>query len=267
MYDHASYVAQYLVRIPGARAQLQDFLRRVAWRLVAVFDGDLLKTYGPRLATPEERAAFNLMAHVDPDLMPPSRLKEKASKIIGETAEWLDASDDNRVTVNSIWKARLLRELDGLQGLDSSLLRIEGDEPTAIEAHNLPNACAIFDLINDYSRRATGRVGRIDFIELTSRGQLCLSALARDFSNWHLGIKDLAAWALDIDREGRSPREGFRAPFRSERGQTDLTHYIGSPPYDPRIDVELVECSCGPLVREIVLKAPLTTALGKALDQ
>ena len=77
------------------------------------------------------------MSHIEPlELIPTARLKEKASKMIGETAEWLDASDDNRVTVYSIWKARLLRELDGLQGFDASLMRIEGEDPTAIEAHN-----------------------------------------------------------------------------------------------------------------------------------
>ena len=265
MYDRASDVTRYLAQIPVARGQLQDFLKRAAWRLVAAFDGDLLKTYGPRFATPEVKAAFNLMSHIEPsELIPTARLKEKASKMIGETAEWLDASDDNRVTVYSIWKARLLRELDGLQGFDASLMRIEGEDPTAIDTHNLPNACAFFDLINDYSRPATDRVGRIAFIELTSRGQLCLSALAHDFSNLSSRTGGPRGLALDVDREGRSPREGFRDPFR---GQKDLAHYIGSALYDPRIDAELVECSCNRLVKDIMIKAKMTTAYCLALDR
>ena len=54
---------------------------------------------------------YNLMQHLPRKIIPINRLKEKARKDIGETAEWFEESYENILTPCDIW-TRILRELD-----------------------------------------------------------------------------------------------------------------------------------------------------------
>ena len=72
----------------------------------------------------------------------------------------------------------------------------------------LPNACAVFKLITEYSQAATGRSGRIRHIELADGGILKLAGLALRAVTWHLGFEDMVLIALDIENQGRSAMLG-----------------------------------------------------------
>ena len=80
----------------------------------------LWKSLGMRWASPIERATYNLMATLPQDIMPLDRLREKARKDTRGSTEFLEASADNRLEPQDIWK-RMMRDLKGLGGLDSNL--------------------------------------------------------------------------------------------------------------------------------------------------
>ena len=123
----------------------------------------------------------------------------------------------------------------------------------------LPNACAIFKLINEYSQAAAGRSGRIRHIELADGGLLKLAALALRAVTWHLRFEDLVFIAPDIENQGRSAMLGEKQP---SRGSPDLQDYLGRPKYDFAEDIALVECCCNDDVKRKFLSSNLTTTLG-----
>ena len=65
-----------------------------------------------------------------------------------------------------------MRNLDGLAGFDESIVTMRGFDPGTIVAQGLPNACAIFEMINTYSVRAAGMRSMINLITLDNKGQL-----------------------------------------------------------------------------------------------
>ena len=138
-------------------------------------------------------------------------------------------------------------------------MELEGRKFSAIVTTGLPNACAVFKLINEYSQAAAGRSGRIRHIELADGGMLKLAALARRAVTWHFGFEDLVLIALDIENQGRSAMLGRMQP---SRGSPDLQHYLGRPNYDPTEDIALVECCCNDDGKRKALSSKLTTTLG-----
>ena len=196
------------------------------------------------------------MNNLPEDVVPVERLKEKAGKDIGEFTDFMEAGSEALLTPRDIW-TRLLRELDGLYDCERRILKLEGRGPTAIVTTKLPNDCAVFKLINEYSQAAAGRSGR--HIKLADGGMLKLAAHARRAVTWHLGFEDLVLIALDIENQGRSAMLGEKQP---SRGSPDLQHYLGRPKYDTAEYIALVECCCNNDVKRKSLSSKLTTTLG-----
>ena len=170
--------------------------------------------------------------------MPVERLKEKAGNNIIECTDFLEAGPETLLTPRDIW-TRLLPELDGFYYFERRILKLEGRGPTAIVTTELPNACAVFKLINECLQAAAGCSCRIRHIKLDDGGMLKLAALARRAVTWHLGFEDLVLIALDIENQGRSAMLEGKQP---SRGSPDLQHYLGRHKYDPAEDIALVEC-------------------------
>ena len=249
-------IQAYLAKVPGTPAQMREFMSEVPWKLIVDWSWCLFKCYGPRIATALERASFNYMAHFPQELVPHDKLKEKARKDIGETTEYLEGSDCNLLTPRDIW-VRLTRELDKLDGLEQSLMILEGCKPTAIVARGLPNACAIFKLMNEYAKRASGYDGKIRHIELADRGTLRLSILARDLTSWHFGIEELLVAALDMDSRCRAAPLGTHSVPRDS-----LEFYLGTAIYNVEKDIDLLELSCVADIENKLITSKKTTTLG-----
>ena len=249
-------IQEYLAKVPGATPQVREFMSMVPWKLIVDWSWCLFKCYGPRIATALERASFNYMAHFPQELVPQEKLKEKARKDIGETTEYLEVPDGNQLTPRDIW-TRLTRELDKLEGFDQSLLILEGCAPTAIVACGLPNACAIFKLLDEYAKRASGYAGKIRHIELADGGTLKLSILARDLISWHFGIEELLIAALDMDSRCRSAPLGTHSVPRDS-----LEFYLGTQIYDVEKDIDLLELSCTASIESKLIESKKTTTLG-----
>ena len=243
----------HLMKIDAARTR--RFLSEIQWKLFANFPRNLWKCYGLRLANPEEKAAYNLMAHLPRDVVPIKRLTDKARKEIGESADYLDASDENTLLPRDIW-SRLIRELDGLEDFEHRLLALEGRSVTAIVCSGLPNACAVYKLLNEYAKEAAGEAGEMHSIELSNGGTLLLARLAQDVVSWHFGVEELVTEALDLDSIGRSARVGTHQTFGS------LDHYLGEAPYPVERDIDLVECSCRADILAKLRGALLPSSLG-----
>ena len=123
-------------------------LAKVQWNVLADFPRALYKTNENRIASPAERAASNLMNNLSENMIIPDQVREKASKDIGESTVFLEGSAENQLPLRDIW-TRPLRELDGLEGFDQAILELDGHKPTAIISSGLPNACAVFKLMNE----------------------------------------------------------------------------------------------------------------------
>ena len=171
---------------------------KVEWKVFADFPRAFFQTYGVRIATTTERAAYNLLNNLPEDVVPVERLKKKVKKDIGECTDSLEAGPKTILTPCDIW-TRLLRELDGLYDFERRILELKSQEPTAIVTTGLPNACVVFKLINEYSQAAAGRRGRIQHIELVYGGMLKLAALVPKAVTGHLGFEDIVLIALDIE--------------------------------------------------------------------
>ena len=86
----ARNMAQYLATIPGSYADVTQFQREAEWRIHCTFHTHLVRTYGPHVATDEERAMYNFFIHIEPrELIVMDRILAKASKDIGETVDIL----------------------------------------------------------------------------------------------------------------------------------------------------------------------------------
>ena len=132
-------------------------------------------------------------------------------------------------------------------------------ERTAIICYGLPNACAVFKLLNDYSAEAAGYLGAIRHIELADSGTLKLAIMARGFASWHFGVEDLVVAALDMGCVCRSAKVGFRLVPGEYK---TLEYYLGSELYDPSKDIHRVECSCRPEIVEKVVGSANSQTLG-----
>ena len=235
-------------------------LAEIQWKVLADFPRALWQTNGIRIASPAEQAAFNFIANLPEDVILPDRLREKTSKDIGESTVFLESHAENQLTMRDIW-TRLLRELDCLEGSDQVILELDGRKFTAIISSGLPNACAVFKFINEYSNSEAGSTGFIRHIELADCTTLKLASLARIACTWHFLYEDLVLIALDPENQGRSAYLGTNQP---SKGDPDLQHYLGRPKYKPVEHIELVECSCTDDVRRRFLREKLTTSLDGA---
>ena len=224
--QHAKNAYNYLQAHGGDLLRdVRSMFAEVEWKVLADFPGALFKTSGIRISTSAERSAYNLLNNIPEDVVLVERLKEKAGKDIFECTDFLEAGPDTLLTPRNIW-TRLLRELDGLYDFERIILELEGRGPTAIVTTGLPNACAVFKLINEYLQAAAGRSGRIRHIKLAGGGMLKLAALARQAVTWHLGFENLVFIALNIENQGRSAMLGEKQP---SKWSLDLQHYLGRP--------------------------------------
>ena len=176
---------------------VRAFLSDVQWKTLAFYPDYLWKTYGHRVANPTELTTYNFMVTLPKNVMSVERLLEKARKEIGESTEWLEDSDYNRLTPRDIW-TRMLRRLSGLDNYERRLLELEGRGPTAIVTSGLPNACALHKLFTAYAIGSTGIGSSTHLMQLADGGMLKLVSLARKLVTWHFGIEDLVLIALDI---------------------------------------------------------------------
>ena len=140
---------------------------------------------------------YKLMATLPRDIMPLECLREKARKDIGESREFLEASDNNRLEPKDIWR-RMMRELEGFGGFDSILRQLEGHKRTAIVASELPNACAILRKLDEYAYRATHHHADLKLLDLSDAGTFRLARFAHDMVSWHFGLEEVIVAALDM---------------------------------------------------------------------
>ena len=246
----------YLTKINFQETQL--FLAEVQWKIIVKFNPMLWKCLGTRWASPTERAMYNFMATLPQDIMPLERLREKARKDIGESTEFLEGPGDNRLEPGDIWR-RMMKELDGLAGINEALHQLEGHRRTAIVASGLPNACAILRLMNDYALAAMGRRSDLRLLELADGGTLRLTRFARNMVSWHFGVEELVVAALDMGNKGRAACQEGHVTFGKYQS---LEYYLGTNLYDPAIDIGLVECSCTPDVVDRLKNCPNTQTVG-----
>ena len=203
---------------------------------------------------------YNLMATLLQDIMPRERLREKVRKDIGGSTEFLEASADNRLKHQDIWR-RMMRDLTGLRGLDSNLRQLVGHKRTAIVARGLPNSCAILQMLDQYAFGATRHHVERNLIELTDAGTLRVARFAHDIISWHFGMEEVIVAALDMANKGRAACEGEKvvpAPCLAQ----SLEYYLGTNFYDPTIDIKSVECSCAPSVVERLKNCANTQTIG-----
>ena len=66
-------------------------------------------------------------------------------KDIGGSTEFHEASDDNHLEPQDIWR-RMMRDLKGLGGLDANLHQLEGNKRTA---RGLPNTYDILKMLDE----------------------------------------------------------------------------------------------------------------------
>ena len=147
------------------------------------------------------------MATLPQDIMPRERLRKKARKDIGGSTEFLEASANNRLEPQDIWR-RMMRDLKGLGGLDANLRQLEGHKRTAIVARGLPNACAILKMLDEYALSATRHHMDRNLIELTDAGTLKVARFAHDMVSWHFGLEEVIVAALDMANKRRAACEG-----------------------------------------------------------
>ena len=116
-------------------------------QLLVRFSRWLFRTYGPRYATPEERAAYNFIRNLQEGIIVDKGLEVKARKEIGKSAMWLKKSDDNLLSSQNIWE-RLRLGLLVTADLSSRLLVLRGDDPTILILRRCANAVFIFRLMD-----------------------------------------------------------------------------------------------------------------------
>ena len=73
-----------------------------------------------------------------------------------------------------------MRELEDLGEINTSVLQPEGHKRTASVAGGLPNACAVFRILDEYSQGSTGRRVNLRLIDLADEGTLRLAKFAHD---------------------------------------------------------------------------------------
>ena len=156
-----------------------------------------------RWVLPIECAKYNLIATLPQDIMPLERLREKAKKDIEGLTEILEASADNRLEPQDIWK-RMMRDFMGLRKLDSNLRQLEGHKRTAIVESGLPNACAILKMLDKYVIGATRHNMEKNLLELSNAGALRVAKFAHDMVSWHFEIEEVIVAALDRTNKGRA---------------------------------------------------------------
>ena len=220
-------------------------------KLVVQFSRWFFRTYGPRYATPEERAAYNFIRNLPAGMIMDKRLEVKAKKEIGKSAMWLDKSDDNLLSPHYIWE-RLRLGLLLTEDLNSRLLVLRGDDPTVLIVRGCANAMFIFRLLDLYSAGAVGIRGTIERLELADAGLFDLAVLARACGSWHVGIEQLAVLSLDLELKERVQVFGDK----QARENTGIDRYFGGRPYPIGRDIALVELSCSKEVTEKLKNCP-----------
>ena len=192
--------------------------------------------------------------------MPRERLREKARKDIGGSTEFLEASADNGLEPQDIWR-RMMRDLKGLGGLHANLRQLEGHKRTAIVARGLPNACAILKMLDEYGLGATHHHMDQNLLGLSDATTLRVARFAHYMVSWHFGLKEVIVAALDMSNRGRAPCEGERV-IPAPRLAQSLEYYLGTNLYDPTIDIGFFECSCVPSVVERLKSCSNTQTVG-----
>ena len=88
----------------GKGASVLAFMNGAVVKLVVQSSRWLFRTYGPRYATPKERAAYNFIRILLAGIVVDKRFEVKAEKTIGKFAMWLDKFDGNLLSPQDIWE-------------------------------------------------------------------------------------------------------------------------------------------------------------------
>ena len=241
---------------------ISSFVKSAKWKLIVKWPRWLFRAYGPRFATPEERAAFNFIQSLQIGLVDSKRVDTKLKDSIGRPSKWLDASADHLLSPQDLWN-RIRIDLNICDLFCSKVVVLRGTDPSVIIAEGLANAILVFRLINEYCYQLNKVRGKILFIELADAGLFDLSVTARDLSSWHCGFDAFAIAALDIEMKERA---NIVSPQRSFLAALSGTHrLLGDVPYSVGRDIVLVECSCSEDVLERA-KGESAKSIGKNLQ-
>ena len=165
------------------------------------------------------------------------RLEVKAGKEIGKSAMCLDKFDDNILSPQDIWE-RLRLGLPLTENLNSRLFALRRNDPTMLIVR-CANVMFIFRLLELYATGAVGIRETIERLKLASAGLFNLPVLARACGSWHVGIKQLAVLALDLELKERVQVFGNKQASKN----TGIDRYFGGGPYPIGGDIAFVELS------------------------
>jgi hypothetical protein len=225
----------------GIGASVASLARTTKWKLIAKWPRWLFRAYGPRFATPEERATANFVRSLKQDILDFKRVEQRIRESIGKSSKWLDDSRDHLLSPQDIWN-RIRIDLNISDDLNLKILVIRGTDPSVIIAEGLSNAILVFRLINEYCIQLNQQRGHILKIELADAGLLDISVTSRECGSWHLGPQAFAIAALDLETKERAEVISIGRTLLGSL--TGVPRLIGSNQYDVGRDLVLVECSC-----------------------
>jgi len=100
-------------------------LQRVEWKIVVEFPQELFITPGKRWASRTERAYFNLLRNMNPNVWSEKRLSAKVTSDIGKVTRFFQ--NGGKLELTDIW-ARITRKVSGLQEIDKQINFLGGRE-------------------------------------------------------------------------------------------------------------------------------------------
>ena len=128
---------------------------------------------------------------------------EKKARNIGNTAEWINKSDDNLLTPQNIWD-RIRPGMRVNKKIDLKLLILRNTNPTVLIAEKCANSLLVFCLLDLYFRKVVGKSSYILRLEVAYAGLFDLSIFARIRGFCHVGIEQLALLYFDLDLKKRA---------------------------------------------------------------
>ena len=256
-----SYIRKFASE-SGLGETIAGLAKTAKWKLIVKWPRWLFRAYGPRFATPEEKATANFVRSLREGLLDFKRVETKIKDSIGKSAKWLDDNKDHLLSPQDIWN-RIRIELNISDELNLKVAVLRGTDPSVIIAEGLSNAILIYRFINEYCHQLNKQRGYIVRIELADAGMFDVSVLARQNGSWHCGVEALAIAALDLEMKERavvaSPQRTLLAAL------TGVQRLLGDTQYPVGSDIVLVECSCSNEVLERTT-GEKAKALGQSLQ-
>ena len=241
---------------------ISEFVKTAKWKLVVKWPRWLFRAYGPRFATPEEKATFNFVRSLRVGLLDFKRIETKVKDTVGKSSKWLDDDRDHLLSPQDVWN-RIRIELNISDEFNQKVVVLRGSDPTVIITEGLANGILLYRLINEYCQQLNKEGGHILYAELADGGLFDLSVMARTLSSWHCGIEALAIIALDLEMKERANVLSPQRPLLA--ALTGVPRLIGDNQYPIERDIVLVECSCSNDILER-MKGEKAKSLGQSLQ-